>query len=241
MTQEHDLASRISAAITEREISPRPRWEFVARNALIFGLLAISIILGSLTVATSEFLFKDRDWDLYRQLGQRNTLATLQSLPFLWLAALGLLVWASYTLLSSTRRGYRFAPFTILGASVLASLALGSALFAGGVGDATHEYFRSNLPVYDRLVVSRDRFWMNPREGLLAGFVIRATSSQDFLLQDPSGGFWRVTVTGDAEGVFEGARVRLVGSQVQPGDFTADYVLPWSRSSQVVTTTTVFP
>ena len=84
MNTEPDFASRLVDTIQERNIAPKPRWTFILRSVVLAGLVVISVLLGALTVATAEFLLLDRDWDLVTQLGQRNTIATLQSLPYLW-------------------------------------------------------------------------------------------------------------------------------------------------------------
>lgn len=237
-THDHDFASRIVGTIEERDLSPKPRWEFILRNILILFLGLLSVILGAFTVATSEFLLVDRDWDLYRKLSSRNTIATVESLPYLWIAALLLLLVVTYNLLTRTRRGYRFAPITVLGVSVLTSLAAGSALYAVGIGPQTHEYFRENVPLYNDVVISRDSFWMNPQQGLLAGIVVHATSSSDFLLRDVRGGYWYVTVSGDSDGVALGAHVRAIGSVFGPQIFVAESVLPWTPGTTIVVTTT---
>lgn len=229
MTTEHDFAARVVGAIQEREIAPRPRWTFIARNALLGLLLVLSVFFGAMTVATSEFLLIDRDWDLALELSQRNTIATIESLPYLWLAALILLVLLTYQLVTRTKRGYRFAPVTVLGGSVLMSLAIGSALYVAGLGTRTHELVRREIPVYDRFVVSRDRFWSNPAQGLLGGQIVEATTSAAFLLRDAQGQDWLVLVTGDADGVATGAYVRALGRQQGSSTFAAQTVLPWPR------------
>lgn len=237
MNHETDFASRLVGTIQERELSPRPRWIFVLQNAAILGLLVVSVILGSLTVATSEFLLVDRDWDVARELGSRNTIATIQSLPYLWLAALILLVIVSYHLLTRTRRGYRFAPVTVLGGSVLMSLALGSGLYVVGVGPRTHEYARVVVPAYDRLVVTRDRFWLNPSQGLLGGTVIGVTTTEAFALQDARGQVWLVAVSENASVPARGVHVRVIGTSTGTSTFAAETVLPWSQ--RFVATTSV--
>lgn len=236
MTHEPDFASRLVGTIQERELAPKARWTYVVRSAFMLALLVISVILGALTVATSEFLLVDRDWDLAAELGQRNTIATIQSLPYLWLAALLLLVVVTYNLLTRTRRGYRFAPVTVLGGSVLMSLALGSGLYAAGVGPSTHEYARRAVPAYDRLVISREHFWSNPQQGLLGGVVLGATTTEEFLLQDGRGAIWLVQVTGNEDAVAVGNYVRVIGFLNGTSTFSADNVLPWERRAVLVPT-----
>lgn len=222
-----ELASRVIGAIRDREVSPRPKWSFAARNAFLLALGVLTIALGALTVATGAFLVADRDWDIYLEVGQQKTLFALESLPFFWLAALAVLVTATYATLTRTRRGYRFAPVTVLGGSVLASLALGSALYVAGAGGPTHEYFRAHVPAYDRVVVSRERFWTSPQRGLLAGIVAHVTSSREFALEDGRGVVWRITVPeGPADGVAPGARVRAIGTASGDGGFVAASVWP---------------
>lgn len=236
MHPEPDFASRVVGTIQERELSPRARWVFVVRNGFLIGLLVVSVLLGSLTVATSEYLLVDRDWDLAAELGQRNTIATVQSLPYLWLAALLLLVLVTYNLVTRTRRGYRFAPITVLGGSVALSLAIGSGLYVAGVGPRTHDYARSMIPGYERIVISRDKFWSNPSQGLLGGLVVEATTTEQFLLKDGHGNVWLVLVGQENEGVATGTHVRAMGAQQGTSTFAAERLYRWERP-QLATTT----
>lgn len=234
-----DFATRIAARIQERDLAPRPKWEFALRNLLILVLLGFSILFGAFTVATAEFLLTDRDWDIYLQLGHRNTIATLQSLPYLWLAALVLLVWMTYELLSRTRRGYRFMPLTLLGGSVVSSVVLGSALYAAGFGPVSHRYLEKRIPGYDAVVISRDYFWMNPRQGLLGGFVTHVTSSQLFDLRDVSGRMWVISGSADDDDVYPDAHIRVLGAQTGTSTFSADMILPWTPGDVFVGSSTV--
>jgi len=217
------LASRVSAAIAEREVTPRPRWAFVAWNALYLFVAFLSVLLGALTLATFAYLLADRGFDVYREAGSRNALFTLRSLPYLWLAALALLVAATQAAVARTRRGYRLAPLTVLGGSLLASLALGSAFYALGTGERAHELARGNLPAYDMLVIGPARFWEHPESGFLSGIVI-ATSSAQFLVEDGNGTVWEVAYPDAMPDVDPGDFVRLIGSEEQGQEFSASSV-----------------
>ncbi len=231
--QNSEFASRITREIQERKLAPKPRWEFVAWNAIFLSLVLITILLGALTVATSAFLLVERDWDVSLEVGQRNALFTLRSLPYLWLAALIFLVSVTYSVFTRTRRGYRFAPVTVLGFTVLSSVALGSALYVIGAGPRTHNLARTTIPAYDRLVVTSERFWEHPEAGFLSGTIASASSSSSFILDDGRGAFWQVVIRDDAEVAVEigsGVRVRVIGAQMQPGLFEAHSV---RRAQQV--------
>lgn len=229
-----DFSQRVTLAIKERDVSPKPRWSFVAWNAAFLFLAFLTILLGALTVATFAYLVADRDWDVYREVGSRNAFFTLRSLPYLWLAALMVLVAATYAAFTRTRRGYRFAPVTILGGSVLASLALGSGMYVVGAGSRTHELAR-HVPAYETLVIAPDRFWDHPDSGFLAGTVV-TTSTGQFFLDDGRGTLWQVSVA-DAALMLEGnARVRVIGMRTGERAFAASSVRPWQRQVPAVAT-----
>lgn len=233
MTSHPDFASRLVDTIRDRELTPRPRWEFILRQIVMASLVLVTIILGALTVAMSEFLLIDRDWDLSLAVGQRNALYMIQSLPYLWFSALLLLLVMSYYLITRTRRGYRFAPVTIIGGTVVISIALGSALYVIGIAPHTHQYFRAYVPGYEHLVITRDQFWAQPQRGFLRGVVEHTTSSREFSLRDTRGALWQVTVTGSSEGVVTGSPVRMVGSPTEYG-FIAATVVPWREDESRV-------
>jgi hypothetical protein len=243
MHPDPEFARRIVGEIQERDLAPKPRWEFMAWNVLFFFLTFLTIMLGALTVATSAFLLVERDWDVSLEAGQHNALFTLQSLPYLWLAALMFLVTVTYSVFTRTRRGYRFAPVTVLGGTVLASLALGSGLYVIGAGPRTHNLARANIPAYDRIVITPERFWEHPEAGFLAGTVVSASSSSAFVLDDGKGNFWWVNVAENADLAIpaeQGARVRLIGIQTEPGVFEVRSLRAWHRPLPVMATSATY-
>jgi hypothetical protein len=234
-----EFARRIIGEIQDRDLSPKPRWEFLAWNVLFFFLTFLTIMLGALTVATSAFLLIERDWDVSLEVGQRNAFFTLQSLPYLWLAALIFLVTVTYSVFTRTRRGYRFAPVTVLGGTVLASLALGSGLYVIGAGPRTHNLARATIPAYDRIVLTPERFWEYPEAGFLAGTIVSATTSRAFVLDDGRGSFWWVDLAENVDMAVDiepGSKIRIIGIQTAPGTFEARSLRAWNRPMPAMAT-----
>lgn len=125
------LAAEILARIHTEDIRPLPRWRFMLPRVVFWGITAISVVLGSHIVVAVLSVLLDLNGDLPGKLPiwvfVRAGFATL---PLLWLVLVLALVIIATLVIRTTGRGYRFPIGRILGATVLATLALGAGLYA---------------------------------------------------------------------------------------------------------------
>ncbi len=229
-----EFAKNIMDRVADRHLTPKPRWNFLLADAALWVGAALTTALGALAIAVVIFILTDHDWDVYRYLDRGPIEHFFASLPYLWLVFLALFVLAARYNFRHTRRGYRYETWVVTAASVVISLTLGASMYAAGLGQELHEYFSDALPLYERLVYTKNDIWIYPEKGLLSGRIDRLDDVRGFILTDFRGREWRVI---DGPNIIwerqlrpdAGVLVKLIGVQDGAGVFTAEIVRPWGR------------
>lgn len=230
-----NIREKILQKIKNREIEKKPKWFFVAKNSAFWALCGASLVIGAAGWSVILSMVKDNDWDIYERT--QNTFAehVFASIPYVWIAVVGVFLWIAYREFSQTRSGYRRMPYLIVGASVVGSMILGSAAFAIGGGDLLSDFFEENVPSYESFVYTRRDIWKNPDRGLIAGTVERVAEFGDvFTLRDLAQRTWEVnadgvTFRGPIVPVRTGMRIKIIGTKVSPNEFRALEIRPWRK------------
>lgn len=171
-TDRKPLAAEILARIRTEDIRPLPRWRFILPRIAFWGITALSVVLGSHVVVGVLSVLLDLNGDLPAKLPiwvfVRAGAATL---PLLWLVLILALVIIATLVIRTTGRGYRFPIGRILCGTVLATLALGGALYAAGDRPPLERYLDPagfGPSVRERHV----KFWAAPEDGRIIGRVV---------------------------------------------------------------------
>ncbi len=226
------LAKSIIGKIKKEKVKPTPKWIFLFRRSVIWGLFALSVLFGSMAVSIILFQWRDMDYAVYREMGSSVAGFLLLALPYFWLALLiGFLALANYHL-RHTKSGYRHNVFAIIGLSLVISILFGAGLYAAGISENLEKTFR-RIPYYERLHFGKRMIWNNPDEGSLAGTIIHMGDGRIILLQDLKKEPWRVDIQkAKMRREFEikqGVRIRLIGTATGDYKFKAFSVAPWLR------------
>ena len=203
------LDKSVLEAIEKRNLSPRPPVYFLARRSMIWTLACASILLGAVCVAVGIFAVTD-----FMNTGGRNfdempfdDLA--ESLPVVWAGLFALFVFSAYIGLSRTRRGYLYRPLSVIGFTIVATVALGLLLHAIDAGRVTHRFLVSNFASYKILTTIPYAEWSRPDEGYLGGAALSVNGST-LRLRDFGGREWDVDIST--------ATTEIDGSLVEEGD-----------------------
>lgn len=230
---------KILQKIKNREIEKKPKWFFVAKNSFFWALCGVSLVIGAAAFSIILSMIKDNDWDIYERTQNTFVEHVFMSIPYVWIAIVGISLWMAYREFSQTRKGYRMMPYVIVGASVVGSIILGSVVFAIGGGDFLSDFFEENVPRYESLVYTKRDIWRNPDRGLIAGTVEYATESGDkFILRDLAGHAWEINATdvifrGPIVLIEEGMKVKIVGTKVSSEKFRASEIRPWRKDPSI--------
>lgn len=219
------LQQQILAKIKNESLSPKPRWHFLLKERLVWTFGALALLVGGAAVSVMLYLAKSNEWFILAE-GDRSFAAwLLLSLPYFWLVFLALFLWLLSYNLKHTRSGYRYPTVLIALAAVMASILLGVAFFALGLGAKIDDVLGRQAPLYDRVFNPHIDLWSRPEEGRLSGLVVALTDEEHFLLADRERGEWLVKNNDNDDLVVIGQPIRLVGAMSGEREFTASKIL----------------
>lgn len=182
------LSKAVLDRIAAQRIAPRPRWQFVARNAALWIAVAALVFCGALTVALVVFIVHSDAWALRSLLGYSVTESLALMLPLAWIGSGALLVAGAEQALRHTRRGYRYSLTLLLGGIAAASVVGGLLLYRAGVGAMADEGLHRLIPAHPTVEMRRRVVFHDPVAGRVMGRVIAADQPAGLLLVVPPAG-----------------------------------------------------
>jgi hypothetical protein len=224
--------------IERRNVVPIPKWHFLVRRSLFWIVASISVITGSLSMATGMYVFLDQDFqvdheNIARFLAQQpNVENIIVSIPYLWVSALLLFVLVAYYGVRHTRKGYRYPTVRVIAGSLLLSLLISGVLNLFDVGHFVHRYLIENVNGYDSLVYANEQRWTQARKGWLGGKVIREVRSMETLVvMDYKKRIWTIDVsdTDVSPGtlLLPGKYLKITGAKTGNLTFRASSIQAW--------------
>jgi len=232
-----DLALKTLSRLETEHLKPRPRWHFLLKNYVLWGVGIFSLLLGSVAVATIIFMLTDHEWEVYEYLDRTWWQHVLISLPYFWLIVLAGLTVLTFYNFKHTRYGYRYMSYLVTLGSIIISLLLGLVLYWRGLGATLDNLLSNQLPLYNKLVYTKQDVWQNPEHGLLGGYIIELIDGNNFLLRDFANNWWQV-YSRDAEWSYGvkpkvGLLVKITGDNWGGRRFYAEDILPWKSYQRV--------
>lgn len=230
------IKQEVLEKIKNKEIIPRPRWFFSARNITFWIAFIVSILVGSVAFGVILFVVNDHDWTVYANLHQTFLQYLFASLPYFWIVWLVLFTAVSYIEFRNTKKGYHYIPYIVIFGSILISVLFGTGFYLLGIGEKTHNLFAEDVPYYRTIIFDRKGQWSDPERGLLSGTVVGMENPTQFLLRDWNGKLWQVTMmnvnSGNTIFVNPTAQVRIVGEQADSAIFMAYEIMPWRNDTR---------
>jgi len=222
--------NKLLAKIKEEKINPKPRWQFLLKDCVIWSAGIISLLIGAGAVSVMIYLFRFNDWEIYEQTKKSFLEFFVLTLPYFWIVFLGLFVFIISYNLKHTKKGYRYSLIIISGASILISIFLGAVFYVAGLGEKLDNILGSQAPFYDRMINRHLDFWSNPHEGRLSGLVAALMENGQFILIDRSQEEWVVSVKkssfSNGAVIVLGQPIRVLGKEGDDHYFRADIILP---------------
>jgi hypothetical protein len=222
--------NKLLAKIKEEKINPKPHWQFLLRNNVIWLSGVLALIIGAAAVSVMIYLFKFNDWAIYEQTKKSFWEFFVLTLPYFWFIFLAFFVFVIYYNFKHTEKGYHYSTLLLLSASIVLSIFLGVVFYAAGVGAKLDSILGRRAPFYDQVFNRHINFWSQPAEGRLSGLVIIENKQGEFLLIDSRQKEWLVKVTKTKpypkEFIVVGQPIRLLGEETDEQTFRADIILP---------------
>ncbi len=226
--------------IEKRKAVLIPRWRVFLKRFSFWLLAVISVVTGSIAMATAYYVFFDNDFtvdhDNIQQLFiERPFIADIiSSIPYVWLAALALFTLVGFIGFRHTKKGYRYSAPKVIASAMLASLLLSVCLNAIDVGGYIHRYLIENVRMYNSLIYANEQRWTNTRKGLLGGKVLQLdNTTHSLVLKDFQKRIWNVDFS-QAEvrpktRIAPGRFLKITGVITGKGTFHALSIQNWEK------------
>ncbi len=228
-----DISKDILEKIKKEKMRPYPKQYFLLKRSVVWAVFGLSIFLGSIACAITLFQLRYAQWDLYKHLTHSLTEFVLLVIPFFWLTFLLGFTWLAYYYFRRTERGYQYTAIWIVLSSIALSIIGGGLLYSTGLSEKLEFVFQENLPFYKKLQESKQKVWMSPEHGLLAGKIIKIISDQKVELKDLKGSIWIIDI---ADTIWRGRlrpvkdlKIKILGKMQAQNQFKADEIRPWKR------------
>lgn len=214
--------------IKEDKLSPKPRWQFLLKNYLVYIAGSLALVIGAIAVSVMVYLIKFNDWNFYYHTKKSFWEFFFLTAPYFWLLFLVLFIFIVYYNLKHTRKGYRYPAWLLVIASIVFSIILGAIFFSIGLGQKIDDVLGRRAPFYSHVFNPQIDFWSHPEEGRLAGIIIGRSEDQSLILLDRDLKEWKIS-SGSLEVINSDLSsrqpIRLIGRQSSDNDFVVDQVL----------------
>ena len=219
--EDNNFNSNILQKIKEEKIIPKPKWQFLLKNSIIWTLGILSLILGAISTSLIFYMLTGEESG-FGPGGPRNFEALFVIVPFFWIICLAIFAISVFYYIKHTKKGYKYSPKIIILAIIVISLVLGGALSALGVDRLVDDVLGERAPMYNHVINPRLDYWSNPEDGRLTGVIVSEEKLVTYYLIDINGETWvtQVQDKNDSDKIKIGHPVRLIGEKV--GDHSFD-------------------
>ena len=219
----NDTGQKILEKIKEAHIKPKPKWEFLLKNYVIWAFFALTITIGSLATGVIIFMVSHTDWRHHLAFaGPIKQL--LINLPYFWFIILVIFIALAIYNLKHTKKGYKYNPLIKVATSIIISIVIGSVVYSTGGGEKLEDIFYRHMPFYQRIMGYKGRLLLAPERGIIPG-VVAKVNKNNIKIRDFRGQIWEIATSTDSFVV--GQRVIIVGQQTLDNEFEGRMIKPW--------------
>ena len=191
---QNQLKDSVLNRLVSDNICPTSKTWFVSYDILAWTLWLTATLVGALAVSVSLFVLSYHQYAFY-ELTHDNLYTFLEDvLPIIWFSILVVMILFSVYYFRHTKRGYRYAPWRILGSSLALSLVGGLALHTIGVGFSVDRWLGGMVSGYESQEKMEQRLWQDPDSGRLIGEFIGVDTVFPYnaIFLDIDGVEWRI-------------------------------------------------
>jgi len=226
-----DVSKNALQKIKQEKVRPYPKWHFVFKRSVIWTLFCFSILTGSIAAGIAIFQLKSAEWDIYKHLSHSFLECTLLIIPYFWLFFMIGFTGFAYYYFRSTGQGYKYNTLWVVLGSIVLSIIGGGILFTTEAPEKIETIFEDEVPFYRMMQNYKQKIWMSPEQGLLAGKITKIISKQKMQIKDLHGNMWVIdTAATTWRGRFlpaENLRIKILGNIKCKSQFIANEIRPW--------------
>jgi hypothetical protein len=226
-----DISSKVLAKI--KETKPKPKWQFLLKDSLIWLFVFLSLMVGSFASSVVIYMIDNNHWDLYEQISGSFLRFLFATLPYFWIIILSGFVALLYYNFASTKSGYKFNHLLVVMSSIFISIILGLIFYNVGLAQIIDNIFEEKMPLYSHLQ-NHKQYLAQPDKGILAGKILIIYDNGNFKLLDFNQKEWEVIPenipTLEMERYFMNMRIIAMGRALDQQTFAAYEIRPFART-----------
>lgn len=185
------LQEEILKKIEGEHIAPKTKLYFIFQEVLLWLLLGMVLVVGSLSFAAMLFAEIHAGWEYYEATHTNMLTFAFHTLPVIWILSIVIALILTYYILRKTKRGYRFAFISVFMMSFLSIGLVGVFLHIFGAGYTVDHTIGSKLPFHLSAEMRERAVWDNPNFGRLVGTVVEDREDV-YTLVDVRGTRWQL-------------------------------------------------
>lgn len=225
-----NLTQSILHRVADDHLQPKPRWQFISKQILIWLGVLVSIIIGGIASSILAFLIVNNDWEVYDSINNNLINFIILTIPYFWLIIFVGFIILGYFYIRRTKHGYRYRLWQIAATYLVLCFILGGAALAYGGSQEIDRLLTENVPVYKRLVNQQTVRWQQPQLGLLAGDVENVDlKKQELTIEDSEDHSWKIDYSkakiNHQVKLEKEARLELIGIKNDDDHFMAKKIL----------------
>jgi len=227
-----EISKNTLQKIKKENIKPIPKWQFLLKDSLVWGLFVLNLVLGSIGFAISLYILGSNDVLLDSSLVTNAWEWLILSIPVAWILLTALFLFIAYYNFKHTSGGYRFTVVKIFLMNIIVSIVLGVVINGLGLSQKLNTIFSDHIPFYNHTMDLRSEVWMRPESGYLAGTIVEIDSDTKILkLEDLNSNLWDISyqdaIVKERVVLEFGEEIKIVGKKLSDEVFDASEIRPW--------------
>ncbi len=175
-------AQKLLEKISQKNITPIPKWHFVLKNIFFWGIGILFILFGIVAFSLLLDQIFETDTEMLSHISPSPVSFILEIIPFFWIFFAALFLGVAYFGMSHTKKGYKYSLLQIWGISIGISFLLGSGVYASGYAEHIEEKVAHYVHFYHSNEDRRKDLWSHPRKGFISGEIIAIFPQKKTLL-----------------------------------------------------------
>ncbi|HLD21650.1 MAG TPA: DUF5666 domain-containing protein [Patescibacteria group bacterium] len=224
------ISKKITQKITERKLSPKPRWVFRLRELLlwcgiVFGVVVSAVSMGMII----DFFIQEEVFSVWQ--ARKHVIVFITAIPYVWCVVVCGITFLVHTEFKRTKNGYKTAWYWVLCAVVGFSIVLGFTSSFLQISQRVEQVLTRAFPVLQHSTQRAQQYWSQPDAGLISGTII-SVNADSMVLSDWDQKQWTILITGETTirsraTLTPQSQVKIIGNRTSDHSFTATEIRPW--------------
>ncbi len=228
----NNVTKKVLDTIRDAHLTPKPRWNFLLKEKIIWGIGVVLALLGGLAFSIVLHSVRTGDLDLYTHTNSGFIKLFFVTLPYVWVFFIILFGIIAYFDIRKTKIGYRYTILYIIGGIVLTSVVFGTMFDFFGVGKRFEHTCAMHIGAYQKLSCFQESLLHDPEHGIIVGDVVSFSKEPPVLIvRDISDIQWNILSMKnrnilETQNFIIGSKIKIIGERIEQNNFIASEIRP---------------